>query len=269
LGWSRPCTSGQRGWSVAASSFSQSLSLALGIADDNYSILDRILQPFEQITELTDVPEGTIVRVITRLDQTCQEVRDAARVIGDAGLFQKMEDAQTKIKRDIVFAASLCESPRSSSHRTTASPSTDDPSWHAQQTSRCHSVIRGTYKDGLCCILCAERASDHESVAKSKNSSFLPSTSITSTLLGSVRREKTVEEPMNLVPVRPGVTAQPSFSALMRVWQKGGQKEEEGERTALHADPVRGDKHRLPLPQPILLALVRPIVLLERRGGIV
>ena len=55
------------------------------------------------------MPEGTIVRVITRLDQTCQEVRDAARVIGDAGLFQKMEDAQTKIKRDIVFAASLCE----------------------------------------------------------------------------------------------------------------------------------------------------------------
>lgn len=64
-------------------------------------------QPFEQITELTDVQEGTIVRVITRLDQTCQEVRDAARVIGDAGLFQKMEDAQSKIRRDVIFAASL------------------------------------------------------------------------------------------------------------------------------------------------------------------
>ncbi|KAH8835681.1 antiviral helicase [Flagelloscypha sp. PMI_526] len=63
--------------------------------------------PFEQITALTDVPEGTIVRVITRLDETCREVRDAARVIGDAALFQKMEDAQSKIKRDIVFAASL------------------------------------------------------------------------------------------------------------------------------------------------------------------
>ncbi|KAJ3535718.1 hypothetical protein NMY22_g6357 [Coprinellus aureogranulatus] len=63
--------------------------------------------PFEQITALTDVPEGTIVRVITRLDETCREVRDAARVIGDAALFQKMEDAQAKIKRDIVFAASL------------------------------------------------------------------------------------------------------------------------------------------------------------------
>ncbi|KAF8915101.1 antiviral helicase [Mucidula mucida] len=52
--------------------------------------------PFEQITSLTDIAEGTIVRV-----------RDAARVIGDADLFKKMEEAQIKIKRDIVFAASL------------------------------------------------------------------------------------------------------------------------------------------------------------------
>ncbi|KAI0095241.1 antiviral helicase [Irpex rosettiformis] len=63
--------------------------------------------PFEQITDLTDVAEGTIVRCITRLDETCREVRDAARVIGDAELFKKMEEAQMKIKRDIVFAASL------------------------------------------------------------------------------------------------------------------------------------------------------------------
>ncbi|KAG1754810.1 ATP-dependent RNA helicase [Suillus paluster] len=63
--------------------------------------------PFDQITALTDVPEGTIVRVITRLDETCREVRDAARVIGDMDLFKKLEEAQVKIKRDIVFAASL------------------------------------------------------------------------------------------------------------------------------------------------------------------
>ncbi|KDQ12068.1 hypothetical protein BOTBODRAFT_189538 [Botryobasidium botryosum FD-172 SS1] len=63
--------------------------------------------PFEQITSLTDVAEGTVVRVITRLNETCREVRDAARVIGDAELFKKMEDAQTKIQRDIVFAPSL------------------------------------------------------------------------------------------------------------------------------------------------------------------
>jgi antiviral helicase SKI2 len=52
---------------------------------------------------LTDVAEGTIVRVITRLDETCREVRDAARVIGDAELFKKMEEAQVKIKRDSTF----------------------------------------------------------------------------------------------------------------------------------------------------------------------
>ncbi|KAI5454433.1 Antiviral helicase ski2 [Naganishia albida] len=63
--------------------------------------------PFDQITDLTDVPEGTIVRCITRLDETCREVRDAARVIGDRDLFEKMEEAQALIKRDIVFAASL------------------------------------------------------------------------------------------------------------------------------------------------------------------
>ena len=57
-------------------------------------------KPFEQITALTDVAEGTIVRVITRLDETCREVRDAARVIGDAELFKKMEESQIKIKRD-------------------------------------------------------------------------------------------------------------------------------------------------------------------------
>lgn len=52
---------------------------------------------------LTDVAEGTIVRAITRLDETCREVRDAARVIGDAALMRKMEDAQGKIKRDSEY----------------------------------------------------------------------------------------------------------------------------------------------------------------------
>lgn len=62
--------------------------------------IDGLLQPFDQLTMLTDVAEGTIVRVITRLDETCREVRDAARVIGDAVLMKKMEEAQMKIKRD-------------------------------------------------------------------------------------------------------------------------------------------------------------------------
>lgn len=56
---------------------------------------------------MTDVPEGTIVRCITRLDETCREVRDAARVIGDADLFTKMEEAQALIKRDSEFPSLL------------------------------------------------------------------------------------------------------------------------------------------------------------------
>ena len=68
-----------------------------------------LYKPFEQITGLTDVAEGTIVRVITRLDETCREVRDAARVIGDAELFKKMEESQIKIKRDSKFIVFFSE----------------------------------------------------------------------------------------------------------------------------------------------------------------
>lgn len=79
-----------------------------------------------EITKLTDVSEGRIsnasvrlhsmcinfyagiiVRCIQRLDETCRDVRKATRVIGDPVLYQKMQACSTKIKRDIVFAASL------------------------------------------------------------------------------------------------------------------------------------------------------------------
>ena len=48
-----------------------------------------------------------IVRCIQRLDETCKDVRNAARVIGDSKLYSKMQMASTLIRRDIVFAASL------------------------------------------------------------------------------------------------------------------------------------------------------------------
>ena len=56
---------------------------------------------------MTDVAEGSIVRTIVRLDETCREFRNAARLIGDSALFAQMEAASTAIKRDIVFSASL------------------------------------------------------------------------------------------------------------------------------------------------------------------
>lgn len=62
---------------------------------------------FNRITDLTDVMEGTIVRVVTRLDETCREVMSAARLIGDPTLYGKMEKARELIRRDVVFTASL------------------------------------------------------------------------------------------------------------------------------------------------------------------
>ena len=62
---------------------------------------------FSDICVLTDVMEGSIVRCIVRLDETCREFRDAARVMGDMELYKQMYQASESIKRDIVFAASL------------------------------------------------------------------------------------------------------------------------------------------------------------------
>lgn len=62
---------------------------------------------FNRITDLTDVMEGTIVRTITRLDETLREVKNAAKLVGDPTLYTKMQQAQEMIKRDVIFAASL------------------------------------------------------------------------------------------------------------------------------------------------------------------
>ncbi len=49
---------------------------------------------FATIAAMTDIQEGSIVRVITRLDETCREIRDAARVIGDRDLGEKIQICQ-------------------------------------------------------------------------------------------------------------------------------------------------------------------------------
>nr|WCZ58664.1 exosome RNA helicase MTR4/SKI2W [Seculamonas ecuadoriensis] len=63
--------------------------------------------PFADICKLTGILEGSIVRTIIQLDQTCREIKKAARVVGNSVLYAKMEETSTAVKRDIVFAASL------------------------------------------------------------------------------------------------------------------------------------------------------------------
>eukprot|EP00817_Percolomonadidae_sp_ATCC50343_P006586 CAMPEP_0117419238 /NCGR_PEP_ID=MMETSP0758-20121206/848_1 /TAXON_ID=63605 /ORGANISM="Percolomonas cosmopolitus, Strain AE-1 (ATCC 50343)" /LENGTH=1143 /DNA_ID=CAMNT_0005200199 /DNA_START=505 /DNA_END=3932 /DNA_ORIENTATION=+ len=57
---------------------------------------------FVKICQITSVQEGNIVRCINHICHALREVRNAAKVLGDASLYQKMEDATNLIKRDIV-----------------------------------------------------------------------------------------------------------------------------------------------------------------------
>lgn len=78
----------------------------------NFGLMEVVYEwarnkPFAEIMELTDVKEGIIVRCIQQLNEILKDVKDAARIIGNSTLPNKMEEASNAIKRDIVFAASL------------------------------------------------------------------------------------------------------------------------------------------------------------------
>ncbi|XP_012450424.1 DExH-box ATP-dependent RNA helicase DExH9 [Gossypium raimondii] len=62
---------------------------------------------FYEIMEITQVFEGSLIRAIRRLEEVLQQLILAARSIGETALETKFEEAVSKIKRDIVFAASL------------------------------------------------------------------------------------------------------------------------------------------------------------------
>jgi antiviral helicase SKI2 len=53
------------------------------------------------------VMEGDIVQSVKRLEQACQDIMSAARVMGNTALFEQFEEASKLIKRDIIFAGSL------------------------------------------------------------------------------------------------------------------------------------------------------------------
>lgn len=63
---------------------------------------------FYDIMEMTpSVFEGSLIRAIRRIEEVLQQLILAAKSIGEVQLEAKLEEAVTKIKRDIVFAASL------------------------------------------------------------------------------------------------------------------------------------------------------------------
>ncbi|GJW35310.1 DExH-box ATP-dependent RNA helicase DExH9 isoform X1 [Tanacetum coccineum] len=62
---------------------------------------------FYEIMEITQVFEGSLIRGIRRMEEILQQLILAAKSVGEIELEAKFEDAVSKIKRDIVFAASL------------------------------------------------------------------------------------------------------------------------------------------------------------------
>ncbi|XP_052757560.1 exosome RNA helicase MTR4 [Galleria mellonella] len=62
---------------------------------------------FLQISKMTDVFEGSIIRCMRRLEEMLRQLCQAAKNIGNTDLENKFSEAIKLLKRDIVFAASL------------------------------------------------------------------------------------------------------------------------------------------------------------------
>jgi len=62
---------------------------------------------FAQICKMTDVYEGSLIRLFRRLEELLRQIAQAAKVMGSDDLEKKFEEALTKVRRDIVAAQSL------------------------------------------------------------------------------------------------------------------------------------------------------------------
>ena len=59
------------------------------------------------LSKMTDVYEGSLIRLFRRLEELLRQMAQAAKVMGSEDLEQKFELALTKVRRDIVAAQSL------------------------------------------------------------------------------------------------------------------------------------------------------------------
>lgn len=62
---------------------------------------------FTQICKMTDVYEGSLIRMFKRLEEMIKQMGTAAKTIGNAELKDKMDKAEELVHRDIVSAGSL------------------------------------------------------------------------------------------------------------------------------------------------------------------
>eukprot|EP00887_Chlorella_sp_A99_P003989 scaffold11.g3989.t1 len=62
---------------------------------------------FAEITGMSDLFEGSIIRATRRLDELMAELERACQVVGDTELAAKFAESRATIRRDVMFAASL------------------------------------------------------------------------------------------------------------------------------------------------------------------
>ena len=78
----------------------------------NSGIVDAVLawcrgSSFAQVCKMADTFEGSLIRSIRRLEELLRQLTLSAHAMGNTELETKFEQGRLKIKRDIVFAASL------------------------------------------------------------------------------------------------------------------------------------------------------------------
>ena len=62
---------------------------------------------FSQICKMGDIFEGSIIRSMRRLEELLRQMVATCKIIGNIHLETKFTEGITRIKRDIIFAASL------------------------------------------------------------------------------------------------------------------------------------------------------------------
>lgn len=62
---------------------------------------------FAQICNMTDIYEGSLIRLFRRLEELIRQIQEAAKIIGNNDLQEKMGKCLELIKRDLVSASSL------------------------------------------------------------------------------------------------------------------------------------------------------------------
>ncbi|EFJ42378.1 hypothetical protein VOLCADRAFT_107315 [Volvox carteri f. nagariensis] len=62
---------------------------------------------FAELVKMTTVFEGSLVRAIRRLEELLRQLAEALKGIGELALSERFEQTRERIKRDIIFAASL------------------------------------------------------------------------------------------------------------------------------------------------------------------